>query len=351
MPLVVHVADFERPKLSICIATYNRGKYIADTIRAILDGLPAGVELVIVDGASPDDTELILAPFVLKNDAVRYFREASNSGVDRDFDKAVSYAQGKYCWLMSDDDILIPGAVVRVLHELESSVDLLVVNSQIRSVDLSAELSPRILEITSDRYYDVDSRDRFLGDVGDYLSFIGAVVIRRDIWLKRDRERYFGSLFVHVGVIFQAPLSRIKVLADPLIVIRLGNAMWTNRGFEIWMFKWPDLVWSFDGLAASAKLRVVAREPWRLWRRLVFYRAIGAYSYADYRKFFADKKRGGLLQAAIALIPAVFANGATALYWLLANPKARPGIYDLARSSNACSLTLWIARRLNIPTR
>jgi glycosyltransferase involved in cell wall biosynthesis len=349
--LAVHVADFTRPKLSICIATYNRSKYIVHTIRAILDGLPNGVEVVIVDGASQDDTEQVVAPFVRSNEAIRYFREARNSGVDRDFDKAVGYARGAHCWLMSDDDILIPGAVARVLDELESPVDLLVVNSQIRTVDLSAELSPRILEITSDRYYDAESRDSFLGDVGDYLSFIGGVVIRRDIWLERERERYFGSLFIHVGVIFQAPLSRIKVLAEPLILIRLGNAMWTSRGFEIWMFKWPDLIWSFDDLAPSAKLRVVAREPWRLWRRLVFYRAIGAYSYADYRKLFADKKRGGLLQATVSLIPAVFANGLTALYWLLANRKARPGIYDLARCSNASRLTRCIARMLDIPTR
>jgi abequosyltransferase len=345
-------ADPATPALSICIATYNRCAYIAQTLTAILDQLPQDVEVLVVDGASPDDTAQIVEPFARGSAAVRYFRESSNSGVDRDFDKAVCYARGDYCWLMSDDDLLVPGAVARVLALLEPSLDLLVVNARICNADLSVELSPRYLAITSDRYYGAESVDAFLGEVGDYLSFIGGVVIRRERWLERVRERYFGSLFIHVGVIFQAPLSHVRILAEPLIVIRYGNAMWTNRGFEIWMFKWPSLIWSFGVASDAAKTRVVVREPWRQWRRLAFYRAIGAYSYADYRRFFAEKGwLLALLPLVISLLPAVAVNGLTAFYWLLVNRKARAGIYDLARSRNASCLTRVIARRLGIPTR
>jgi abequosyltransferase len=223
-------ADSGRPALSICIATYNRCTYIAQTLEAILDRLPAGVELVIVDGASSDNTAAVIEPFARASSAVRYIRESSNSGVDRDFDKAVCHARGEYCWLMSDDDVLVPGAVARVLEQLEPPLDLLVVNSRICNADLSVELSPRYLGITSDRCYDAKSGDSFLGEVGDYLSFIGGVVIRQSRWL--ERERYLGTLFIHAGVIFQAPLSRIKILADSLIVIRYGNAMWSDRGYE-----------------------------------------------------------------------------------------------------------------------
>jgi abequosyltransferase len=116
------------------------------------------------------------------------------------------------------------------------------------------------------------------------------------------------------------------------------------------MFKWPSLIWSFDGLSDKAKMRVVAREPWRQWRRLTFYRAIGAYSYAGYRKFFTDEGRRALLPLVISLLPAVALNGLTALYWFLFNRDARAGIYDLARSRNASSLTRLIAHRLGVPT-
>jgi glycosyltransferase involved in cell wall biosynthesis len=337
------------PKLSICIATYKRGAYIAETIETILRDLPASVEVIIVDGASPDNTPQAIEPF-LGCSALHYFREPMNSGVDQDFDKAVEYARGEYCWLLSDDDLLVSGAVSRVLVALEPSLDLMVVNAQMRNADMSTELSPRLLPITSDRYYNATDSDRFLGDIGDYLSFIGAVVILRSRWLERDRIPYFGSLFIHVGVIFQAPLLRVKVLADPLIVIRYGNAMWTERGFEIWMFKWPNLIWSL-GNSVAAKAAVVAREPWRQWRLLTRFRAIGAYSSKEYRKYFKDAGLGGMLQKTVSLLPGAAANSLLALYWLCVNRKARAGVYDLARSRNSSWLTRIVASRLGVPTR
>jgi abequosyltransferase len=347
-PQVQSPIESEDPKLSICIATYKRDAYIGHTLEGILASLPVGVEVVIVDGASPDNTAQVVESFVRRNRAVRYFREPTNSGVDRDFDKAVCYAKGEYCWLMSDDDLVVPGAIARVLEVLDTPLDLLVVNAQVRNADFSVELNPRILKFSADRDYDAEEGDRFMGDAGAYLSFIGGVVIRRSRWLERERERYFGTLFIHAGVIFQAPLERIKVLAEPLVVIRFGNAMWTSRGFEIWMFKWPDLIWSFKGYSDEARTRVVAREPWRKLRKLVLFRALGGYSYAEYRKFFGDVRRGGLLQFLVAVFPAVAANGLGALYWYIVNRKAREGIHDLAASRNANALTRWIARRLGI---
>jgi hypothetical protein len=96
-------------------------------------------------------------------------------------------------------------------------------------------------------------------------------------------------------------------------------------------------------------MRVVAREPWRQWRRLTYYRAIAAYSYAGYRKFFTDEARRGLLPLVISLLPAVALNDLTALYWFQISRHARAGIYHLARSRNASGLTRLIARRLGIP--
>lgn len=343
--------DFARPALSICIATFNRADYIEATLDALLRGLPERVEVVIVDGASQDNTAKIVEPYTRRSGAVRYIRETCNSGIDRDFDKAVGFARGEFCWLMSDDDILAPGSIERVLASLDSSLDLLIVNAQIRNADLSAQLNARILKITSDRTYDGHSCNQFLADVGDYLSFIGGVVIRREMWLQRERERYFGTLFIHVGVILQAPISRIKVIADPLITIRYGNAMWTSRGFEIWMFKWPDLIWSFDNYSEAARSKVVAREPWRQWRRLIFSRAVGVYSYEVYEALLKRKGRGGWLQLVVSVIPAAVANSVTALYWFAVNREARAGIYDLARSRSASGLTRLVARRLSVPLR
>jgi glycosyltransferase involved in cell wall biosynthesis len=331
------------PKLSICIATYNRGQFIGATLDSILDQIERGVEIIVVDGASPDNTQEVMAEYLSRHPGIRYYREQENSGIDRDYDKAVVYAKGEYCWLMTDDDLLRSGAINRVLAFIGGMFDLIVVNASQWNADLSKELHGRVLGFSGDKEYCAEDGEKFFSEVASYLSFIGGVIIKRDLWLKRDRSSYYGTLFVHIGVIFQhPPLKRIKVLADPLIIIRYGNAMWTPRGFEIWMFKWPQLIWSFNDFSDRAKIVVCPREPWRHGKKLFLSRAVGGYSLDEYRRFLSGKIQGvsRVLPWGIAIVPAFMANLFASLYCVLLNRGARSGVYNLSRSPHAS----WVSR-------
>jgi glycosyltransferase involved in cell wall biosynthesis len=210
-----------KPTLSICIATYKRAAFIAETLQSIVEQLTPEVEVVIVDGASPDDTPEVVARIAARCPALRYYRENENSGADGDYDKAVGYAEGEYCWLMTDDDVLIHGAIRRVLEALGERPNLVVVNAEVRNVDLTANLESPRLNVVADLAFDANEREEFFIRTMNYLSFIGGVVIRRDAWLARNRASYYGSLFIHVGVIFQSPaIENTKVIAQPLIAIR-----------------------------------------------------------------------------------------------------------------------------------
>jgi hypothetical protein len=171
-------------------------------------------------------------------------------GVDRDFDAAVQHARGDYRWLLCDDDVLKPGAVAKVLSETRGEHSLLVVNSDVWDARYSRLLEERRLKIGEDRLYHPSGSEALFADTAGYLSFIGGVVIRRDLWMARERERYFGTEFIHVGVIFQAPLpGTALVISKAMISIRYGMAQWTARGFDIWMFQFPELVWSIPGIS------------------------------------------------------------------------------------------------------
>lgn len=343
-----------RPKLSICIATYNRAAFVAETLASILQQLTPEVELIVVDGASPDSTPEVVARMAVRCPALRYYRESENSGVDRDYDKAVAYAEGEYCWLMTDDDVLVPEAVRRVLAALEGCPDLVVVNAEVRSVDLTAKLESPRLDIHADLAFDANQREEFFIRAANYLSFIGGVVIRRNAWLARDRAFYYGTLFIHVGVIFQSPaIGNIKVIAQPLIMIRNGNAMWTPRGFEIWSFKWPALVWSFADYSEAAKRAVCVREPWRGFKYLVFHRALGSYSMAEFRKYLTGIARGPARIAAwlIACCPGALANLAAIVYFGLFRRRSRVALYDVLRSRHAGATSRLAACALGIHLR
>jgi glycosyltransferase involved in cell wall biosynthesis len=331
-----------RLELSICIATFKRAAFIAQTLRSMAAQLRPGVEVVVVDGASPDDTPEAVRPFAERGE-VRYFREPVNSGVDADYDKAVGYARGEYCWLMTDDDLLVPGAVARVLEAIADGPDLVVVNAETRTNDLSMLLEPRLLGRTGDALYGEGEREAFFTEAASYMTFIGSVVIRREAWLARERAAYYGSLFIHLGVIFQdPPLRSVRVVAEPLVTIRWGNALWAPRSFEIWMFKWPALVWSFAGLSADARARVCPREPWRNLKMLGLHRALGSYSIDDYRRHLAARGRAGyrLLAAGISVAPRSLASALASIYCLVAARSARKELYDLAHGAGST----WVAR-------
>jgi abequosyltransferase len=239
-----------------------------------------------------------------------------------------------------------------VLANLANGPELLLVNAQVRSKDLSVPLKDRQLAVEADQDFEAGDEARLFATAASYLSFIGAVVIRRATWLARERAAYYGSLFIHVGVIFQPPaIGRTRLLARPLVHIRYGNAMWTARGFEVWMFQWPQIVWSFERFDAALREGVTPRHPACSLKVLLHYRAIGAYGPAEYARFLADGQRPHHpLARQVAGVPARWVNSGVALYCLARRHEgARMMLYDLLRSRCATGVTRWAARRLRLP--
>jgi glycosyltransferase involved in cell wall biosynthesis len=285
----------------------NRGSFLGQTLDSILAQATDEVEVVVVDGGSVDDTGELVRRRQERFPRLRYFRLPAPGGVDQDFDRAVQQAEGRHCWLMSDDDLVKPGALAAVLAATARGYALVVVNAEVRDAALDEVLEANRLNIDADRQYRPEDAERLFVDTAGYLSFIGGVVIDREVWRAREPRRYFGSLFIHVGVIFQSPLpGDALAIAQPLVSIRFGNALWTARTFEIWMFKWPEMVWSLPHFSDAAKRRVCPREPWRRLRTLLVNRARGAFSTAEYRKWLEPRLTSGpqrLLARAVAGLP------------------------------------------------
>jgi hypothetical protein len=257
-------------------------------------------------------------------------------GVDRDFDTAVQHATGEYCWLLCDDDMVKPGAVAKVLAETRRKHSLLVVNADVWDAGYSKILEERRIKAVEDRVYPSSGIEALFADTAGFLTFIGGVVIRRDLWIARERECYFGTEFVHVGVIFQAPLpGTALVISKPLVSIRYGIAQWTERSFDIWMFKWPELVWSLPDLSDDAKNRITRREPWRLLKNLLVYRAMGVYS----RKVYHDKVRNRIqdrgrraVPCLVSMLPGRALNLLGIAYFSLFHRQALMPLVDLMNS-------------------
>jgi glycosyltransferase involved in cell wall biosynthesis len=333
-------------RLTICIPTLNRGSFIGATLESIVAQATDEVEILVMDGGSTDRTQQVVSDFQRRFRSLRYIRKdfesaglnpptTSSAGFDRDCNRAMELAEGEYCWLFSDDDLLKPGAIQTVLNATRKQYGLIIVNAEVRSANLGRMLGPRRLLLTADRVYKPSENQNLFVDVGDFLSFLGCVVIKRRLWIAREKEKYVGSGFVHAGIIFQTPIPEdVLVISEPLISIRYGNALWGPRRFQIWMFDWPDLIWSFPHYSELAKSRVYPREPWHSVKTLLLLRAEGAFSPAEYSRIETHlrSKFERFVAKLIALFPGTPLNFLGAVYCSLIHRDSAIALVDLMSS-------------------
>lgn len=332
--------------LSVCIATLNRAAFIGETLESIVSQATDEVEIVIVDGGSSDNTTEVVARFLDRGVPVRYHRLERKGGVDRDYDLAVSLAEGRYCWLFPDDDLLEPGAIARVLEAVGSGFTLVIVNSSVWTKEYSRIIEKSRLPFPEDRTYPAEDLVRLFVDTAAYLSYIGGVVIRKDAWLERERERYYGTEFIHFGVIFQARLpGPALAIGEPLIRIRFANSLWSSRTFRIWLVNWAELVWSLPDIPEEAKRLVSRKDPWKHPLILIDYRARGAYSLSEYRRWTAPRASVAARGPAflVAVMPCGLANLLSMAYLRLVGNRS-PLLLEDMRSSRY-NIRNWLRSR------
>src|SRR2546422_10201090 len=96
-------------RLSICMPTYNFGRFIGDALESILRQAADDVEIVVLDGASTDNTSEGVRSFQARFPRLHYHRRDRRGGSDRGKATGGELADGGYCWVLSQDDTLDGG--------------------------------------------------------------------------------------------------------------------------------------------------------------------------------------------------------------------------------------------------
>lgn len=99
-----------RKTFSIVIATYNCGQKVENTLRSILSQNKELFELIVVDGASTDDT----LDFLRKYEADLTLISEKDKGVYDAFNKGIDLAEGKYIYFIGAGDCLRPNVLEQV---------------------------------------------------------------------------------------------------------------------------------------------------------------------------------------------------------------------------------------------
>jgi len=219
-------------RLSICIPTYNFRKFIGQTLDSIIKNIRDNVEIIILDGGSTDDTAQIVAQSQLNCPSIKYHKQNYRGGIDRDIATVISLAQGDYCWLFSADDIMLPGAIDKVLNYINSNHDVYLCEQILCDYSMRPiKKHPVFYRITAPETFqlnDAGQRRRYFSRARTseaFFSFLSGPIFKRAIWKKADGipESFYETCWGLAGRL-------LSLVPTGLTVHYLGEALLYKRG-------------------------------------------------------------------------------------------------------------------------
>jgi GT2 family glycosyltransferase len=99
------VAD--RPQITVAIPTCNGGRHVADALRGILAQEQAGVELVISDDRSEDDTLAVVS--AVAGDRARVAVNSERLGLAGNWNRCLALAEAPLVAIFHQDDLMLSG--------------------------------------------------------------------------------------------------------------------------------------------------------------------------------------------------------------------------------------------------
>ncbi len=241
-------------RISICIPTYNRATHLSNCLQSIVLNKSRSTidfEVCVSDNCSTDETEAVVRRVQASMD-IRYQKNSENLGVHRNFLNVVAMARGEFVWLIGDDDLLMPNALEKLNHLIDShpNVDFFYVNAYFLTaqyvqsfpqpfdtVNLPKKLKPFSSWLSCGEMEFMDLVDPKISF--DFLGGIFLSVFRRENWKQnvgvldesaiKDRRvfSHFDNTFPQLKIFSRAfANSKAYFNAEPLCVCLSGVREW-----------------------------------------------------------------------------------------------------------------------------
>lgn len=105
-----------QPKYSVITITYNAAKYLERTLQSVTGQSYPGIEYIIVDGASTDNTPEIIRKY---REKISLVISEKDNGIYDAMNKGLAAATGDYVWFMNaGDSFFDPDTVSNVTEQI-----------------------------------------------------------------------------------------------------------------------------------------------------------------------------------------------------------------------------------------
>lgn len=131
----------ERPLVSIIVPSFNQGRFIKETIDSILSQDYRPIEVLVLDGASTDETVAVLKRYEGVPE-LTWWSEPDKGVVDA-VNKGLAKARGQIIGIQSSDDLYLPGAISAAVEFLEGNKRVSLVYGDVELMDEHSQVTGR----------------------------------------------------------------------------------------------------------------------------------------------------------------------------------------------------------------
>lgn len=237
-------------KISVCIATYNGEKYIAEQLQSILVQLEMDDEVIISDDSSTDNTIAIIESY--KDDRIKIYPNQKFRNPIFNFEHAFKQAKNEFIFISDQDDLWVNGKV-EAMKEYLKTFEVVVCDHSIIDDDRNILISSYfgkvpsgpgiILNMKKNTYYGccmafqrkvlfkalpfpkgIPMHDIWIGFVTDIYFKAKFINIPYTLYRKHDRNASTATNLVSPNGIFKKVKNRIDYLKYfPLLVLRFNK--------------------------------------------------------------------------------------------------------------------------------
>jgi sugar O-acyltransferase (sialic acid O-acetyltransferase NeuD family) len=123
----------KKPTVTVLIASYNHEKYVADSLRSVLNQTYQDFEIVVVDDGSTDGTVAEIKK--ISDPRIKQAFLNRNTGIVVAKTKGLSLASGRYIAILNSDDMFLPDKLEEQVAFLDSHPEVGAVFTQADIID------------------------------------------------------------------------------------------------------------------------------------------------------------------------------------------------------------------------
>ncbi len=136
-----HPPSSDHPLVSIGMPIFNAENYLRKALDGILSQTFSNFELIISDNASTDATEAICREYASQDNRIKYYRNETNLGASRNFNRVFELSQGKYFKWASHDDVCAPEYIEQCIDVLERQPYIVLCYPKANTIDEQGKIT------------------------------------------------------------------------------------------------------------------------------------------------------------------------------------------------------------------